>query len=237
MILEKAQRQAEDVIGTRMCCLAILDLCFKARDFKLLNEHIVLLSKRRGQLKQAVQAFVREAISYLDACPDETTTVELIETLRTVTEGKIFVEIERARVTRRLALMHEQQGKLGEAAEVLQELAVETFGAMHKSEKIFFILEQVRLCLDKKDYVRAQILAKKVSPRAFLIKEGEDKNEKQQIGIEGTAIEPPEAFVPPLAELKLRYYSLMIRYYEHDGNYLEVRALRFSFKEPFVALR
>ena len=30
----------------------------------------------------------------------------------------------------------------------------ETFGAMAKTEKIAFILEQVRLCLDRKDYVR-----------------------------------------------------------------------------------
>ena len=30
----------------------------------------------------------------------------------------------------------------------------ETFGAMAKTEKIFYILEQVRLCLDRKDYIR-----------------------------------------------------------------------------------
>ena len=30
----------------------------------------------------------------------------------------------------------------------------ETFGAMAKTEKIAFILEQVRLCLDRKDFVR-----------------------------------------------------------------------------------
>jgi hypothetical protein len=33
----------------------------------------------------------------------------------------------------------------------------ETFGAMAKSEKIAYILEQVRLCLDRKDFVRAQV--------------------------------------------------------------------------------
>lgn len=32
----------------------------------------------------------------------------------------------------------------------------ETFGAMAKTEKIAYILEQVRLCLDRKDFVRAQ---------------------------------------------------------------------------------
>lgn len=47
-------------------------------------------------------------------------------------------------------------------------------------------LLQVRLCLDKKDYVRAQILSRKVSPRAFVERKGEGQGE---IGIEGTAIE------------------------------------------------
>ncbi len=48
------------------------------------------------------------------------------------------------------------------------------------------ILAQVRLCLAKQDYVRAQILSRKVSPRAFVERKGEAQGE---IGIEGTAIE------------------------------------------------
>lgn len=50
-------------------------------------------------------------------------------------------------------------------------------------------LMQVRLCLAKKDYIRAQILARKVSPRAFQKQQGDSKGE---IGIEGTAIEAPD---------------------------------------------
>jgi hypothetical protein len=42
------------------------------------------------------------------------------------------------------------------------------------------------LCLAKKDYIRAQILARKISPRAFQKQQGDSKGE---IGIEGTAIE------------------------------------------------
>ena len=39
-------------------------------------------------------------------------------------------------------------------ADVKAILVQETFGAMAKTEKIFYILEQVRLCLDRKDYIR-----------------------------------------------------------------------------------
>lgn len=50
--LEKQHRFAEEISGTKACCSAILDVCFEARDWRLLNEQVVLLSKRRGQLKQ-----------------------------------------------------------------------------------------------------------------------------------------------------------------------------------------
>jgi 26S proteasome regulatory subunit N5 len=70
--------------------------------------------------------------------------------------------------------------------------AQETFGAMAKTEKVFYILEQVRLCLDRKDFVRAQILAKKVSPRAFVEQPGKKGVAAGEIGIEGTTIEHPD---------------------------------------------
>ena len=100
---------------------------------------------------------------------------------------QIYVEIERARLTRQLATIKEADGEIDEAAEIMQEVAVETFGAMAKSEKIAFILDQVRLCLDRKDFTRALILSKKVSPRVFKSR----TEEAGEIGIEGTAIEAP----------------------------------------------
>jgi 26S proteasome regulatory subunit N5 len=48
----------------------------------------------------------------------------LIDTLRTVTAGKIYVENERARLTRTLAEIREGEGNITEAASVLQELQV-----------------------------------------------------------------------------------------------------------------
>ncbi|KAL4423423.1 hypothetical protein ABPG77_010001 [Micractinium sp. CCAP 211/92] len=234
LAVEKKGRVAEDVVATRKACSAVLEVLYEARDWKGLGEYVVLLSKRRGQLKQAVQAMVRQCMGYLPSTPDQDTQIELIKTLQTLTEGKIYVEIERARLTRQLARMREAEGKVQEAAEILQEVAVETFGAMAKTEKIAYILEQVRLCLDRKDFVRAQILSKKVSPRAFTVPEGAKKGENTgEIGIEGTAIEEPEEGTPSLEALKLLYYSLMIRFYLHESNYLEVcRCYRAVYDTP-----
>ncbi|GJP36110.1 hypothetical protein CLOM_g20635 [Closterium sp. NIES-68] len=239
--LEKQMRLAADVVGTRTVAVAILKVCHEAAAWKLLNEQIVALSKRRAQLKQVVAAMVQEAMKYVDDAPDDVIREELIKTLSGVTAGKIYVEIERARLVKRLARMKEAEGKVKEAAEAMQEVAVETFGAMAKTEKIDFILEQVRLCLDSDDFMRAQILAKKISPRAFAsetveaaekaaaaaaaaaageVKE-EGKKKKKGPREEGE-IQPAAPDVPTLVELKLKFYELMIRYYTHAGDYLEI---------------
>lgn len=49
---EKQMRLSGDVAGTKKAVTEILQLCFEAKDWKILNEQIVNLSKKRGQLKQ-----------------------------------------------------------------------------------------------------------------------------------------------------------------------------------------
>ena len=81
--------------------------------------------------------------------------------------GKIHVEIERARLTMKLSKIKEADGDIAGAADVLHELQVETYGSMDRREKVEFILDQMRLSLAKKDYIRTGILAKKISTRFF----------------------------------------------------------------------
>ena len=38
---------------------------------------------------------------------------------------------------------------------------------MEKKEKVEFILEQMRLCLAKKDFIRTQIISKKINTKYF----------------------------------------------------------------------
>ncbi|CAK9170042.1 unnamed protein product [Ilex paraguariensis] len=116
--VEKQMRLNGDVAGTRKAVTEILQLCFEARAWKALNDQIVLLSKRRGQLKQAVTAMVQQAMQYIDETPDLETRIELIKTLT------IYVEIERARLIKRLAKIKEEQGLIAEAADLMQEIAV-----------------------------------------------------------------------------------------------------------------
>ncbi|GAY67483.1 hypothetical protein CUMW_256850 [Citrus unshiu] len=229
---EKQMRLSGDVAGTKKAVTEILQLCFEAKDWKTLNEQIVNLSKKRGQLKQAVTAMVQQAMQYIDQTPDLDTRIELIKTLNSVSAGKIYVEIERARLIKKLAKIKEEQGLIAEAADLMQEVAVETFGAMAKTEKIAFILEQVRLCLDRQDYVRAQILSRKISPRVF---DADPSKEKKKPKEGDNVVEEAPADIPSLLELKRIYYELMIRYYSHNNDYLEIcRCYKAIYEIPYI---
>lgn len=109
---------------------------------------------------------------------------------------QIYVETERARLTYKLAQIYEKDGKIEDAAKVMQELQVETYGTMERKEKTELILEQMRLCLARNDYIKTQIISKKIQTKFFENKENED--------------------------LKFRYYKLMIQLDLNDSSYLSV---------------
>ena len=63
----------------------------------MLNEQTQLLSKKHGQLKQAITKMVQVVMEFLDDAPNEDAKMSTIETLRTVTEGKVRISL-RARL-------------------------------------------------------------------------------------------------------------------------------------------
>ena len=89
-------------------------------------------------MKQAVTKMVQECCKWISegTLPSKDVELELISTLRTVTEGKIYVEVERARMTHRLSKMKEEEGLVEEASKIMQELQVETYGSMDRKEKV-----------------------------------------------------------------------------------------------------
>ena len=107
----------------------ILQLCYSKDDWNLLIEQIAVICKRRSQFRRVVMRTVQQAMEWIDNAPNKEKKLELIHSLINVTEGKIFVEVERARLTRKLAEIYEREEKdLVKAAETLQELQIETFG-------------------------------------------------------------------------------------------------------------
>ncbi|KAH0004274.1 PCI-domain-containing protein, partial [Aureobasidium melanogenum] len=228
LALEKQTRQASDLPSTSRLIVAIVTICKEAKDWPLLNEQIQLLSKKHGQLKQAITKMVQVSMDFIDDTPNLETKLSLIETLRTVTEGKIFVEVERARVTRILSNIKKSQGDITAATDILCELQVETFGSMTRREKTEFILEQVALCIEKGDWTQAGILSRKISTRYFarkpkktaeqLEKERKEREEQEKKrGPDDAPVEPED----DVTDLKLRYYEQQITLAKHDDKYLD----------------
>jgi hypothetical protein len=77
------------MVSTGRVLVAIVQICRAAERWELLNEHVVVLARRRSQLKQAVAKMVQQCVEYVDQTPDKATMVKLIDTLRSVTEGKV----------------------------------------------------------------------------------------------------------------------------------------------------
>ena len=194
--LEKATRVAQDAPACTKVVLGITTICFDdpTDGFETAISTVTMLAKRRSALQTPILKMVQKAMDYIEKSPSEERKVALIEALRAVTEGKIFLELESARLTRQLAAIKEKNGDVAEAATIMQETAVETIGSMEAREKTDFILEQIRLCLAKKDYVRADIIGKKIK-RDRLIKQG-------------------------FHDLKLRHCDLMTEFNTHKKNML-----------------
>ncbi|XP_026190287.1 26S proteasome regulatory subunit rpn502 [Cyclospora cayetanensis] len=166
-----------------------------ARGVEAFAQEVTVLIKRRGQLKRSICAVVRlsmQLLQYLKPADKE----HFIESLRLATEGKIFVEVERARLILLSALMKEKAGNVEQATLMLQDVQVETFGAMEREEKTRYILKQMLLLLRRSDFIRCQIVSKKLSPKLL---EAED-----------------------LQPLKVKFYELMTLYYLHENALLDV---------------
>ncbi|MCJ1400089.1 hypothetical protein MMC11_003292 [Xylographa trunciseda] len=227
-LLEKHTRQASDLASTSRLLVAIVTICKKSGDWGLLNEQVLLLSKKHGQLKQAITKMVQVVMGFVDEAPSPEAKLSVIETLRTVTEGKIFVEVERARVTRILSDMKKEQGDLNAAADILCELQVETFGSMERREKTEFILEQVSLCIEKGDWTQAGILSRKIGTKQFNRKPTrtpeqieKDKKEREEKEKNRSVDDPPIEKEDDVTDLKLRYYEQQITLAKHDDKYLD----------------
>jgi 26S proteasome regulatory subunit N5 len=192
-----------------------------------MNEQTLVMSKKHSQLKQAITKMVQTVVGFLDATPDLTTKLSVIETLRTVTEGKIFVEVERARVTKILSDIKKEQGDIKAAADILCELQVETFGSMDRREKTEFILAQVALCIENDDWTQAGILGRKISTRYLSRKpkktaEQIEKEQKEREKKKARGEEVPEEKEDDTTDLKLRYYEQQIMLAKHEDKYLDV---------------
>jgi 26S proteasome regulatory subunit N5 len=125
------------------------------------------LIKRRGQAKKAIIDMVQWVMSdaVLNKLPSREERYKMLEALKEASEGKMFLEREYSQVTRTTAEMLEADGKHDDATKMVQEIQIETYGSLQTVEKVDFILYQMKLVLGRRDFVRCQILSRKISKK------------------------------------------------------------------------
>lgn len=101
----------------------------------------------------------------------------------------------------------EDENNINEAAKILQEVQVETYGSMDKREKIEFILYQMRIMVKKQDFVRLYIISKKINRKSI-----------DEDGLE---------------DLKILFYSYLIIYFIHEKKFLDTAE---CYKNIFTTL-
>lgn len=192
---EKNARLNNDFNELNRLLPQIIKIAFDAKEYYQLNELIKLLAKKRGQSKKAQIDMVQLSMKFIDQLPSIDLKTNLINTIKEVTEKKIFLEVEYARCCLMLVKMNEDESNIDEAARILQDVQVETYGSMDKREKLEFILYQMKIMIKKRDFVRLIIISRKINKKNL-----EDKN---------------------IEDLKITFYSYLVLYYTHENKFFE----------------
>ena len=91
LVLEKQARGAADLSSTSRVLIKIITVLHdEAQDWDNVNVQLNALSRKHGQLREAVRRMVDKAMEWLPELEnDAEKRLKLIETLRDVTEGKV----------------------------------------------------------------------------------------------------------------------------------------------------
>lgn len=162
--LEKRARQDNDMDLSVKTCLSIVDLLWKGEDLEKTMTTLKTLTNKRGQLIKSITEVVRTCMKFIPEIPDIENRMKFVECLKEITEKKIYLEVEYARCCMILVKHNEHKSeKLQDAADIMENVQVETYGSMSKKEKMEFILYQMKLNLLLNNYVKLYIVSKKVN--------------------------------------------------------------------------
>ncbi|KAK8894457.1 26S proteasome non-ATPase regulatory subunit 12 [Tritrichomonas musculus] len=193
-VLERKTRIAKDDKANNRVCKEIVNFCIEKQRWDDLGTNVSILAKRRGYFRSSITKAVQISMEHLNDISNEETKIKLVRTLCEVTEGKIFVEVERARLTEILVDYLEKKGDLVEAMNLLQDLRLEILSTMDENERIGLMLHQFKLCLQCNDQLRASLCSEKIRDQHL-----EDK------------------------DLRLQYLELLITYHtSFTHNYMEI---------------
>ena len=106
-------------------------------------------------------------VSKLNGQGDDDQAMALLTVVREVSEGRIFLEAQRARATDMLASRYAAQGQFARAADLLDDLQIETFGSVSRRDKACMLMRQLRYTMAIGDTLKANLVLRKINPAHF----------------------------------------------------------------------
>lgn len=178
---------------------------------EIINVFTFILA-RRAQQKPAIIKAVEICVTFINEFKETQKEAyeKLSKTVCNQTEGKVFVDLQRAKIVKEYSLYLEENERLEEAMELMKTMHIETFVSLDRMERIDFLLLQLRIALECKDYLQAQLLSNKIN--------------RNTLQLEGFEV------------LRIEFCRLMIKYYLHQKKYIEVTKLFITIYDTLTFL-
>ena len=174
LVKERAARQDSNAVLSHQMLTEIVKLVHEAGNIDSLCEVMILLATKRGQPVRAQVEMVKLCMGWIENIKDMDQKLKFIDTIKTVCDKKIYLEVEYARCCLMLVKFNETSENIDEAARILQDVQVETYGSMEYREKIEFILYQMKILIIKEDWIRLMIVSRKINTKYLEIEDLED---------------------------------------------------------------
>jgi len=164
LVVEKKLRLAGKEPEVLKVCRVILDLIAAGKNWTMLSEQVNLLSRRRAQTVKVIKEVVKMGVDMIDLAeePDRT---KLIDSFLEQVAGKIFLEIERVKLTELKTQQLVANGEHKAASKLMQSVQIETYGTIDKEKRLDFMLEQMKLLLKVSDFIRMAVVRNKIKEK------------------------------------------------------------------------
>ncbi|KAM0673548.1 proteasome regulatory particle subunit [Gurleya vavrai] len=153
----------------------ISQILLNCKDETEILTYLRLLTKRKGQIHNSLKTNINNLYHCkLANFQDKNLFIKFSKDLLTeIIEGKFYLENERILVTKTLQKFYEEENNFKDALDVIFNVPVETF-TIEERDKILYQLETLKLCLYNKDWIRCDIISKRI--RKSFFSESNDKN-------------------------------------------------------------
>ena len=163
--IERKSRQENKSKLNLQTSLQIVELLWQKKDLKQLTHVVANLCTKKGQSMKTVTSIIQKCMTLIDQIPNKADMLFYVGKLNETCRKQIYLEKEYAKTSMILVKNCEERGDIEKAAEIISKVQIETFNSVSKHDKIDFILYQLKLFIQKRDWVKVYIIIKKINTK------------------------------------------------------------------------